>query len=214
LGEFSQIFIFILKKSAKICPIRVIRVPIRSTHHHYKKTMFHPWHQVSAGDKCPEIVTAVVEIPKGGRAKYEIDKESGLIRLDRVLYGSMMYPTHYGIIPQTLFDDGDPLDILILTQVTLAPLTLVTARVVGVMRMIDQGVADDKIIAVAEKDMSVVHIQDINDLNAPFMDELRHFFENYTRLEGKSVQVPAFLDKKTAKKVILRSLKMYKEKFI
>ncbi|MEN9611518.1 MAG: hypothetical protein RLZZ628_2332 [Bacteroidota bacterium] len=175
--------------------------------------MFHPWHQVSVGAKCPEIVTAVVEIPKGGRAKYEIDKESGLIRLDRVLYGSMMYPTHYGIIPQTLFDDGDPLDILILTQVTLAPLTLVTARVVGVMRMIDQGIADDKIIAIAEKDMSVTDIQDVDDLNPHFLDELRHFFENYTRLEGKTVTVPAFLDKKTAKKVILRALKMYETQF-
>ena len=174
----------------------------------------HPWHEVQTGKNQPEIVNAIIEIPKGSRAKYEIDKDSGLIKLDRVLYGSMMYPAHYGIIPQTLFDDGDPLDILVLTQVTLVPLTLVSAKVIGVMRMIDQGVPDDKILAVAEKDPSVSHINDIADLPQTFMDELQNFFENYTKLEGKKVKVPEFLDKKAAFATIEHSIDLYNKTFV
>lgn len=173
----------------------------------------HPWHEVSIGRQQPEIVMAVVEIPKGSRAKYEIDKESGLIKLDRVLYGSMMYPAHYGIIPQTLFDDGDPLDILVLTQVTLVPLSLVSARVIGVMRMIDQGIPDDKIIAIAEKDPSVSHITDIAELPQSFIEELKNFFENYTKLEGKMVHVPQFLDKNAAFETIQHSIDLYNKNF-
>ncbi len=173
----------------------------------------HPWHEVRIGKKSPEIVNAVIEIPKGSRAKYEIDKESGLIKLDRVLYGSMMYPTHYGIIPQTLFDDGDPLDILILTQVVLVPLTLVSVKVIGVMRMIDQGVPDDKIIAVVSSDPAVSSMDDIDDLPQNLKDELKNFFENYTQLEGKVVSVPAFLDKKAAFETIEHSIDLYNKKF-
>lgn len=176
--------------------------------------MAHPWHDVSVGKNQPALVNGIVEIPKGSRAKYEIDKTSGLITLDRVLYGSMMYPAHYGIIPQTLFDDGDPLDILILTQVPLVPLTLVSTRIIGVMRMIDQGVPDDKILAVAEKDPSVFHIHDIEDLPELFLEELKNFFENYTKLEGKSVQVPEFLNKEAAYATLAHSIELYKEKFI
>ena len=175
--------------------------------------MAHPWHDVSFGKNSPSVVNAIVEIPKGSRAKYEIDKESGLIKLDRVLYGSMMYPVHYGIIPRTLFDDGDPLDILVLTQVTLVPLTIVSARVIGVMRMIDQGVPDDKIIAVAATDPSVSDIKNINELPQHFLEELKNFFENYTKLEGKVVTVPAFLDTEAAYKTIEYSIKLYGEKF-
>jgi inorganic pyrophosphatase len=175
--------------------------------------MAHPWHDVSMGKNPPSLVNGIVEIPKGSRAKYEIDKASGLIMLDRVLYGSMMYPAHYGIIPKTLFDDGDPLDILILTQVPLVPLALVSARVIGVMRMIDQGVPDDKIIAVAEKDPSVFHIENIEDLPNLFLEELKNFFENYTKLEGKSVQVPEFLGKEEAYETIKHSIDLYQKKF-
>ena len=174
----------------------------------------HPWHEVPIGRNPPSIVNAIIEIPKGSRAKYEIDKDSGLIKLDRVLYGSMMYPTHYGIIPQTLFDDGDPLDILVLTQVTLVPLTLVSTKVIGIMRMIDQGIPDDKIIAVVESDPSVSHINDIDELPQTFKEELRNFFENYTKLEGKTVTVPHFLNKEEAQNIIDYSIKLYEEKFI
>jgi inorganic pyrophosphatase len=173
----------------------------------------HPWHDISAHKNSPETCHAVVEIPKGSRAKYEIDKPTGLIKLDRVLHGSMVYPLHYGIIPQTLFDDGDPLDVMIITQVTVVPLTLINARIIGVMRMIDQGIPDDKILAVAEGDPSVSTIYDIEDVPQSLKLELKHFFENYTVLEGKSVQVPAFLDKKSAFAKIEYSRKLYDQKF-
>jgi inorganic pyrophosphatase len=173
----------------------------------------HPWHEVPVGDKAPSVVNAVVEIPKGSRAKYEIDKKTGLIKLDRVLYGSMMYPAHYGIIPQTLFDDGDPLDILIFTQVPLVPLTLVSVKVIGVMRMIDQGVPDDKILAVAATDPSVQGINDIADLPNHMLIELKNFFENYTKLEGKIVTVPEFLGKEAAYITIDRSIGLYDSNF-
>lgn len=173
----------------------------------------HPWHEVSVGKIPPIFVNAIIEIPKGSRAKYEIDKDSGLIKLDRVLRGSMMYPLHYGIIPQTLFDDGDPLDIMVLMQVTVVPLTLVSCRVIGVMRMIDQGVGDDKILAVAEHDPSVSDIYDVSDLSESFKMELKDFFENYTSLEGKKVEITDFLDRQKAADTIEYSLKLYQQKF-
>ena len=173
----------------------------------------HPWHEVNVGKMPPSVVNAIIEIPKGSRAKYEIDKDSGLIKLDRVLRGSMMYPLHYGIIPQTLFDDGDPLDIMVLMQVTVVPLTLVSCRVIGVMRMIDQGVEDDKILAVAEGDPSVSDIQDVADLSESLKLELKDFFENYTVLEGKKVEITGFLDRQKAADAIEYSLKLYQQKF-
>jgi inorganic pyrophosphatase len=165
------------------------------------------------GRTPPSVVNAIIEIPKGSRAKYEIDKESGLIKLDRVLYSSRTYPMHYGIIPQTFYDDGDPLDILVFTQVTLVPLTLVSAKVIGMMRMIDQGLVDDKIIAVAEGDPSVNFMNDIDDLTEYQKLVLKDFFENYTVLEGKKVTIEGFLDKNVAYANIERAIQMYKAKF-
>src|SRR5690606_37790574 len=133
----------------------------------------------------PSRVNAVIEIPRGSRAKYEIDKESGLIKLDRVIYASMYYPLNYGFIPQTLGEDGDPLDIVVLTQVSVVPLCVIPSHVIGVMQMIDRGEADEKIIAVAEEDPSVSHISNVEDLPAHLLSELRHFFENYKALEKK-----------------------------
>ena len=173
----------------------------------------HPWHEVSIGKTPPSVVNGIVEIPQGTQAKYEIDKESGLIRLDRVLAGSMVYPLHYGIIPQTLFDDGDPLDIMILMGATVVPLTLVSCRIIGVMHMIDGGVPDDKILAVAERDPSVSAIQELADLPKQTIDKLRHFFENYTVLEGKSVQVPTFSGRDKAFEIIEYARNLYDQKF-
>ncbi len=175
--------------------------------------MKHPWHDVAVGNAPPSVVNAIIEIPKGSRAKYEVDKDSGLIKLDRVLRGSVMYPLHYGIIPQTLFDDGDPLDIMVLMQVTVVPLTLVSCRVIGVMRMIDQGVEDDKILAVAENDPSVFDIFDISDVSESLKSELKDFFENYTVLEGKNVKITGFLNRKEAANTIEYSRKLYNQKF-
>lgn len=174
---------------------------------------FSPWHNVSPGDKSPEVVNGIIEIPKGTRAKYEVDKESGLLKLDRVLYSSVYYPANYGFIPQSYCGDRDPLDILILSQIDIVPLCIVSAKVIGVMRMIDGGDADDKIIAVAAGDPSVNHISDLSELPAHFITEMRNFFENYTKLEKKNVVIADFLDKKAALLIIQDSFKLYRENF-
>lgn len=173
----------------------------------------HPWHEVRIGDQPPHHVNAIIEIPRGSRAKYEIDKESGLIKLDRVIYASMYYPLNYGFIPQTLGEDNDPLDIVVLTQVSVVPRCLIPSKVIGVMRMIDRGEADDKIIAVAEQDASVSHLRDVSELPDFFRVELKHFFENYKALENKKVVVDDFLGAAQAHPIIERSIQYYKEKF-
>ncbi|MEI2694771.1 MAG: inorganic diphosphatase [Saprospiraceae bacterium] len=172
-----------------------------------------PWHDVSPGEQTPEFVNGIIEIPKGTRAKYEIDKVSGLLKLDRVLYSSVYYPANYGFIPRTLCEDKDPLDILVLSQLEFVPLCLVSAKVIGVMRMVDQGDADDKIIAVCAGDPSVNHIQDISELPKHFISELRNFFEDYKKLEHKTVLVEDFQNHELAKQIILDSFIMYQEKF-
>ena len=169
----------------------------------------HPWHEVPAGKNPPELINSIIEIPRGSRAKFEIDKETGLIKLDRVIYASMYYPLNYGFIPQTLGDDGDPLDIVVLTQVSVVPLCLIPSKVIGVMQMIDRGEADEKIIAVAEQDPSVSNISDIADLPNHLISELRHFFENYKTLENKKVVINEFLPRSDAFAVIERSLAHY-----
>lgn len=175
--------------------------------------MPHPWHQVSPGDQAPEIVNGIIEISKGSRAKYEIDKETGLLKLDRVLYSSVHYPANYGFIPQTLGEDGDPLDIMVLSLVEVEPLCLVKAKVIGIMQMNDQGQTDDKILAVAVGDPSVSHIQEVSTLPAHFISELKTFFESYTRLENKKVIIHDFLGKGSALKIIQDSLIRYDSKF-
>jgi inorganic pyrophosphatase len=173
----------------------------------------HPWHEVSIGDDPPEYVNGIIEIPKGSRAKYEIDKDSGLIKLDRVIYASMYYPLNYGFIPQTLGEDHDPLDIVVLTQVAVVPRCLIPSKVIGVMRMIDRGEADDKIIAVALQDASVSHIDDVSKLPEYFKVELKHFFENYKALENKKVVVDEFQSKEKAMEIITTSISFYRTHF-
>jgi len=173
----------------------------------------HPWHEVSPGKNPPEFLNGIIEIPRGSRAKYEVDKESGLIKLDRVIYASMYYPLNYGFIPQTLGEDGDPLDIVVLTQVSVVPLCLIPSTVIGVMQMIDRGVADEKIIAVAEHDPSVSDIKNVKDLPPYLLAELRHFFENYKTLENKKVVINEFLSREEAFRVIEGSLQLYQKMF-
>ncbi|MFY0624739.1 MAG: inorganic diphosphatase [Reichenbachiella sp.] len=175
--------------------------------------MNNPWHSVMIGSRTPEFVQGIIEIPKNTRAKYELDKESGLLILDRVLYSSINYPANYGFIPRTYCDDGDPLDILILSQIDVVPMCIVSAKVIGVMGMLDEGEADDKIIAVAENDMSINHINDINELPPHFTKELSSFFEDYKKLENKTVQVEEFQNKEVAHRIIQKSIEDYQKKF-
>lgn len=171
----------------------------------------HPWHETPTGRQVPEYVNGIIEISTGMRAKYEVDKETGLLKLDRVLYSSVYYPANYGFIPQTLGDDKDPLDIMILSLEPIQPLCLVPARVIGVMRMIDHGLEDEKILAVAEKDASVEHITDVHELPPHFRLELKEFFETYKRLENKVVIVPDFQNKAIALKIIEKAKKYYQD---
>ncbi len=170
-----------------------------------------PWHAVAIGSMAPDIVNGIIEIPKHTRAKYELDKESGLLKLDRVLYSSVYYPANYGFIPQTYCDDHDPLDILILSQITIVPMCIVSAKVIGVMRMMDGGEHDDKIIAVAENDMSVNHYNDISELPEHFINEMRNFFEDYKKLEHKTVVVKEFQNADLAKNIVLQSIIDYQK---
>jgi len=172
-----------------------------------------PWHDVKKGDNCPDVVNTIIEIPKGSNAKYEMDKDTGLLRLDRVLYSAMFYPHNYGFIPQTLGEDNDPLDILVLSQIAVVPLCIVEARVIGVMHMLDQGEGDDKIIAVASQDVSVNYINDITELPVHLLNELKNFFQEYKKLEKKTVKVKDFQSMETAKKIIEKAIKDYKKKY-
>lgn len=174
---------------------------------------FNPWHSVSPGSDIPEFVNAIIEIPQNTRAKYELDKESGLLKMDRVIYSAMHYPANYGFIPQTYCDDNDPLDIVVLSQIAIVPMCLVEARVIGVMRMLDQGEHDDKIIAVAKNDMAVNHITTIDELPEHFFNELRNFFEDYKKLEKKEVKVEKFQDKATAQQILKQSIDDYQKEF-
>lgn len=173
----------------------------------------HPWHDISYGENAPELVQGIIEIPKGSRAKYELDKESGMLILDRVLYSAVYYPANYGFIPKTYCDDDDPLDILVLSQIDLVPLCLVEAKVIGVMRMLDGGEADDKIIAVAANDRSVNHINDIAELPEHFIREMRAFFEDYKKLEHKEVVVEEFQNREVACQIVEKAIADYKAKF-
>ncbi len=173
----------------------------------------HPWHGVTYGKNAPEIVTGIIEIPKASRAKYEVDKATGLLKLDRVLYSSYQYPANYGFIPQTLGDDNDPLDILVLSFETIQPMCLVDAKVIGVMNMIDDGEGDEKIIAVANKDITVNHIDDICDIPQYLLNEYQNFFESYKVLENKDVIINGFGGKAEAFKIIEKAIALYKEKY-
>ncbi len=173
----------------------------------------HPWHGVSLGPKAPELVPAVIEVPKGSKNKYELDKESGLIKVDRVLYSSVQYPANYGFIPQTLCEDNDPLDILVLGQEPVYPLTIMFAKPIGVMKMVDQGEADDKIIAVHADDPEYKDYSSLKELPRHRMIEIKRFFEDYKALEKKQVKVKDFLGKEKALEIIKASILMYRKKY-
>ena len=176
-------------------------------------TVLHPWHGATYGERYPETINAVIEIPQGSRSKYEIDKDTGLLKLDRVIFSSFIYPVNYGFIPQTLGHDGDPLDILVICSQPIQPLCLVEANVIGNMQMIDQGEHDDKIIAVAANDPTVKHIRDVDELPEHFFNELKHFFEEYKVLENKVVEIDNFQNKKDAFQIINEAIAYYRDRY-
>jgi inorganic pyrophosphatase len=151
--------------------------------------MTHAWHDVTPGENLPSVFTAVVEIPMGSSVKYELDKETGLLRLDRILYSAVYYPANYGFIPQTFAEDDDPLDVLVLCQESVAPLTLVQARAIGLMTMVDSGKRDHKVLAVALNDPEYAGFKEADELPAHRLTMLRRFFQDYKQLEGKTVEV-------------------------
>ena len=172
----------------------------------------HPWHDVALDEENPtEIVPAVIEIPRGSKIKYELDKKSGLIRVDRILFSSVHYPANYGFIPQTLGDDHDPLDILVLGQEPVNPLTIMSARPIGLMKMIDQGEDDDKIIAVHVDDPEYSFYQSIGELPPHRMLEVERFFTDYKKLEKKTVDVQGFLNANAARKSIADAIENYRK---
>lgn len=173
----------------------------------------HPWHEVSLGEKAPAVVHAIIEISKDSTLKYELDKKTGLLKLDRFLYSADHYPGDYGFLPQTYWDDKDPLDILILTNRPVQPMTLVTVRIIGVLRMIDGEEKDDKLIGVYDGDPRYSEYQDIHNIPKHVIAELIHFFESYKTLQGKTCRILQILDKEAAYKDIILARQLYEAKF-
>ncbi|MCC9601256.1 inorganic diphosphatase [Stieleria sp. JC731] len=177
-------------------------------------TIVHPWHGVSPGDEAPEIVNVIVEIPLGGNIKYELDKASGLLKVDRVLFSAVHYPANYGFIPGTFADDDDPLDVMVLCQEPVVPLALMQVRPIGLMTMIDEGRRDHKVIAVATKDAEYCDFRELDDLPHHRLDMVRRFFMDYKTLENKDVEVEGFSPASVAHQVINESIQGYRDKFL
>jgi inorganic pyrophosphatase len=173
--------------------------------------MVHAWHDISPGEHIPAEFNSVIEIPSGSSVKYELDKQSGLIKLDRVLYSAVYYPANYGFIPQTLAEDDDPLDVLVFCQEPVVPLTIIHARTVGLMTMIDGGKKDHKIIAVATHDPEYNIFNEAAELPVHRMAMLRRFFQDYKQLEGKAVEVDEVQPAHTAFPVIEDALARYSQ---
>ena len=173
----------------------------------------HPWHEISPGQHAPKNVNAIIEITKDSKTKYELDKESGLLRLDRVLFTHLTYPVHYGFVPQTYCDDNDPLDVIVICSEPLLPLSIVEATVIGAMHMTDAGQQDDKIIAVATHDHAVNSVKTLEELPADLLETIKQFFENYKKFEEKTVVIEKFLNKEEAQELVVAAIENYKREF-
>ncbi len=171
------------------------------------------WHDISPKRISPDDFIAVIEIPAGGKNKYEMDKETGLLKLDRVLYTSTHYPANYGFIPRTYASDNDPLDVLVLCKEAIVPMTLVQCYPIGVVKMIDNDEVDEKIIAIPVSDPSMNSYTDISQLPDHTFEEIRHFFKVYKSLEDKKTDVSDVLGAEEAKKIIKNCIESYKENF-
>ncbi len=173
----------------------------------------HPWHLISSGEDTPKQVTTIIEIPQGSKAKYELDKTTGLLRLDRILQTDLTYPAHYGFIPQTLSDDNDPLDAIIICSQELFPLSIVEIRVLGALHIIDGGEQDDKIIGVAAHDPLYKEITSLESIPSALLKSIIHFFKNYKEKERKKVIVKEVLSQETAQSIITKSIEHYRQTF-
>ncbi len=173
--------------------------------------MIHPWKDLSPGPNPPDVVNAVIEIPRGSRNKYELDKDSGYYRLDRVLYSAVHYPGDYGFIPRTLHEDGDPLDIIVVLDEPTFTGCQIHARPVGVLKMLDRGEPDDKILAVSIADPLHSEWFDLDDLPTHYLNEVEHFFQIYKDLEGKRIQIIGWEGARVARAVISESIDRFTE---
>lgn len=171
--------------------------------------MIHPWHDVTPGAKAPAEFLTIIEIPFGSSVKYELDKASGLIKLDRILYSAVYYPANYGFIPQTLAEDEDPLDVLVFCQEPVAPLTIIEARAIGLMTMLDVGKKDHKIIAVATEDPEFNSYREASEMPPHRLRMLQRFFQDYKSLEGKLVEVDEIQAAQNAYPIIEDALSRY-----
>ena len=173
------------------------------------------WHDIPVGEKAPKEINVIIEISKGSHNKYEIDKETGLIKLDRANYSDASYPIEYGFVPQTLWDDGDAVDVLVLATYPIETGILVSVRPVAIMSMTDDGESDDKIICVPSEDVRWEDVKDLKDLNKHTLKEIQHFFENVKKLKKKPVVtvVHGFKGRAEAEKAITRSQSLYNKKF-
>ncbi|MES0491451.1 MAG: inorganic diphosphatase [Leptospirales bacterium] len=174
--------------------------------------VLHPWHSLDVGKDAPKVVNGVIEIPQGSKVKYELDKKSGLIVVDRILYGSYTYPANYGFIPQSYCEDGDPLDIVLFAQEPFYPRSIAACRVIGAMEMIDDGESDDKIIAVFPGDPAYRDVYDLSEFPEMKLQELKQFFLVYKNLEKKVVEVKDFVGSAEAQKLVADSMELYKSK--
>ncbi|HEY4502506.1 MAG TPA: inorganic diphosphatase [Candidatus Paceibacterota bacterium] len=169
------------------------------------------WHDIDPGNK--DEINVIIEIPKGSKNKYEIDKNTGLIALDRAMHSAQDYPFDYGFVPKSYWDDGDALDALVLTTYPLAPGVLVRVRPVAIMEMIDDGDSDSKLIGVPTKDPRWDEVKGLEDINKHTLKEIEHFFATYKKIQNKEVQIIGFKGKKEAQDSFERSLSLYREKF-
>lgn len=172
-----------------------------------------PWHDIDRSRVTPESFIAIIEIPKGSKKKYELDKDTGLIRLDRILFTSTHYPSNYGFIPKTYADDNDPLDVLVLCSETLDPLTMVECYPIGVVKMVDNKEVDEKIIAIPFRDPVYSGYRDVSTLPQHILTEISHFFEVYKALEHSDTSVKMIVDREKALEIIAGSLRRYEEIF-
>lgn len=173
--------------------------------------MAHPWHEIPMGDEAPETFTVVIEVPQGSKVKYELEKETGALKVDRVLYSSVVYPWNYGFIPQTLAEDEDPLDAIILMQEPVAPLSLLEVKPIGMLNMVDEGEPDENIICVLVDDPQYNSYTNVKELPEHIFKEMEQFFDTYKALEGKETSVHGVVGPEEAKETVKKSINRYNE---